>query len=135
MKAALLCGCLIEAFAQFRRQQVPQESKLVIVGDGPLRAVLGHCAESHGLSRDVEFLGMRTDVYNLMRVFDVFALPSLDEGVPIMLLEAIALRVPIVASRVGGIPEILEDSREVVLVPPKDPEALARGSWSGRRVV
>jgi len=118
---------LIKAFAQFRRQRGPQESKLVILGDGPLRAALGHCAESHGLSRDVEFLGMRTDVYNLMRVFDVFALPSLHEGVPMALLEAMALGVPIVASRVGGIPEILEDSREAVLVPAKDPEALARG--------
>ena len=117
---------LIKAFAQFRRQRGPQESKLVILGDGPLRAALGHCAESHGLSRDVEFLGMRTDVYNLMRVFDVFALPSLHEGVPMALLEAMALGVPIVASRVGGIPEILEDSREAVLVPAKDPEALAR---------
>lgn len=117
---------LIEAFAQLRRQQGLQESKLVIVGDGPLRAVLGQCAESHGLSHDVEFLGMRTDVYNLMRVFDVFALSSLHEGVPMVLLEAMALGVPIVASHVGGISEILEESREAVLVPAKDPEALAR---------
>jgi glycosyltransferase involved in cell wall biosynthesis len=69
---------------------------------------------------------MRTDVYNLMRVFDVFALSSLHEGVPMVLLEAMALGIPIVASHVGGIPEILEDSREAVLVPAKDPEALAR---------
>ena len=117
---------LIEAFAQFRRQQGRQESKLVIVGDGPLRAVLGQCAESRGLSRNVEFLGMRTDVYNLMSVFDVFALSSLHEGVPMVLLEAMALGVPIVASRVGGIPEILEDSTEAILVHAKDPEALAR---------
>jgi len=70
---------------------------------------------------------MRTDVYNLMQAFDVFVLSSLHEGVPMALLEAMALGVPIVASRVGGIPEILEDSREAVLVPAKDPEALARG--------
>lgn len=117
---------LIEAFAQFRLQHSLQESKLVIVGDGPLRAVLEQRAESHGLSHDVEFLGMRTDVYNLMNVFDVFALSSLHEGVPMVLLEAMALGVPIVASHVGGIPEILEDSREAVLVPAKNPEALAR---------
>jgi glycosyltransferase involved in cell wall biosynthesis len=61
-----------------------------------------------------------------MRVFDAFALSSLHEGVPIVLLEAMAIGVPIVASHVGGIPEILEDSREAVLVPAKDPEALAR---------
>jgi glycosyltransferase involved in cell wall biosynthesis len=117
---------LIEAFAQLRRQQGPHESKLVIVGDGPSRAVLEQCAESHGLSHDVKFLGMRTDVYNLMRAFDVFALSSLHEGVPMVLLEAMALGVPIVASRVGGIPEILEDCTEAVLVPAKDPEALSR---------
>jgi L-malate glycosyltransferase len=117
---------LLEAFAQLRRQQGPQESKLVIVGDGPLRAVLGQCAGNNGLSHDVEFLGMRTDVYNLMRVFDVFALSSLHEGVPMVLLEAMALGVPIVASHVGGIPEILDDRREALLVPAKDPEALAR---------
>jgi len=117
---------LIEAFAQFRRQPGRQESKLVIVGDGPLRAVLGQCAESHGVSRDVKFLGMRTDVYNVMRAFDVFALSSLHEGMPMVLLEAMALGVPIVASRVGGIPEILEDRREALLVPARDAGALAR---------
>jgi glycosyltransferase involved in cell wall biosynthesis len=117
---------LIEAFAQFREHRRTQESKLVIVGDGPLRAVLGQCAEGHQLYHDVVFLGMRTDVYNLMNVFDVFALSSLHEGVPMVLLEAMALGVPIVASQVGGIPEILEDSKEAVLVPAKEPDALAR---------
>jgi len=117
---------LIEAFAQFRRQPGAQQSKLVIVGDGPLRAVLGRCAESHRVSSDVTFLGMRTDVYNLMRAFDVFVLSSLHEGVPMVLLEAMALGVPIVASRAGGIPEILEHGREALLVPARDAGALAR---------
>lgn len=117
---------LIEAFAQFHRQQGRQESKLMIVGDGPLRGALGQCAESHGVSREVSFLGMRTDVYDLMGAFDVFALSSLHEGVPMVLLEAMALGVPIVASNVGGIPEILENEKEAILVPAKDPDALAR---------
>ena len=117
---------LIEAFAQFHRRRGAQESKLVIVGDGPLRAALEQCAESHGVSRQVEFLGMRTDVYNLMRAFDAFVLSSLHEGVPMVLLEAMALGVPIVASRVGGVPEILEDRREALLVPARDAGALAR---------
>jgi glycosyltransferase involved in cell wall biosynthesis len=73
----------------------------------------------------VDFLGMRTDVYDMMGAFDVFALSSLHEGVPMVLLEAMALGVPIVASRVGGIPEIVEDKKEAVLVPAKDAEALA----------
>lgn len=117
---------LIEAFAQLRRQHGLQDSKLVIVGDGPLRAVLGQCAETQEVSRSVMFLGMRTDVYNILNGFDVFALSSLHEGVPMVLLEAMALGVPIVASHVGGIPEILEDRREAVLVPPNEPQALAR---------
>jgi glycosyltransferase involved in cell wall biosynthesis len=60
-----------------------------------------------------------------MGAFDVFALSSLHEGVPMALLEAMALGIPIVASRVGGIPEILEDKKEAVLVPAQDAEALA----------
>lgn len=117
---------LIEAFSRFRQEHGRQESKLVIVGDGPLKAMLEHCAEGYGLSHDVLFLGMRRDVYNVMRAFDVFALSSLHEGVPMVLLEAMAVGVPIVASHVGGISEILEDNREAVLVPAKDPEALAK---------
>lgn len=117
---------LIEAFSRFRQQHGRQESKLVIVGDGPLRAVLEQCAKDYGVVHDVMFLGMRTDVYNLMRAFDVFALSSLHEGVPMVLLEAMALGVPIIASHVGGIPEILEDGRDALLVPAKDPDALAR---------
>jgi glycosyltransferase involved in cell wall biosynthesis len=116
---------LIEAFARFRRQRAPQESQLVIVGDGPSRTALEQCAESHGISRDVRFLGMRTDVYSLMTAFDIFVLPSLHEGVPMVLLEAMALGIPVVASRVGGIPEILEDRKEALLVPARNAEALA----------
>lgn len=117
---------LIEAFAQFCRRHGLRKSKLVIVGDGPLRTVLEQSAESQGITDHVMFLGVRTDVYNVMSVFDVFALSSLHEGVPMVLLEAMALGVPIVASRVGGIPEILEDSKEAMLVPAKDPVALSK---------
>jgi glycosyltransferase involved in cell wall biosynthesis len=117
---------LIEAFAQLRQQARVQDSRLVIVGDGPSRAILEQLAESHRVPAYVKFLGTRTDVYNLISAFDVFALSSLHEGVPMVLLEAMALQVPIVASRVGGIPEILEDGVEAALVPPKDPEALTK---------
>jgi glycosyltransferase involved in cell wall biosynthesis len=62
-----------------------------------------------------------------MSAFDVFALPSLHEGIPMVILEAMAVGVPIVASRVGGIPEILEDGRDALLVPAGDAGALAKG--------
>lgn len=117
---------LIEAFQLFQHAYGPHKSELVIVGDGPLKASLMQCAEVHGVAQDVHLLGARTDVYNVMSVFDVFALPSLHEGVPMVLLEAMAMEIPIVASRVGGIPEILEDDKEALHVSPKDPAALAR---------
>ena len=117
---------LIEAFAQLRGQRAPLRTRLVVVGDGPLREVLGQCADRHGVTRDVSFLGTRTDVYDLMAAFDVFALPSLHEGVPMVILEAMAVGIPIVASRVGGIPEILEDGKDALLVRAGDPASLAR---------
>jgi len=117
---------LIEAFRQFRHQHDPHKSELVIVGDGPLKASFMRCAEEYGVAHDVRLLGSRTDIYDVMNVFDVFALPSLHEGVPMVLLEAMALGIPIVASCVGGIPEILEDEKEALLAPAKDSTALAR---------
>ena len=117
---------LIEAFQRFRHVYGPQKSELVIVGDGPLKASLMRCAEENEVAQDVHLLGARTDVYDVMSAFDVFALPSCHEGVPMVLLEAMAVGIPIVASRVGGIPEILEDDREALLVPAKDSAALAR---------
>jgi L-malate glycosyltransferase len=65
-------------------------------------------------------------VYDLMGTLDVFVLSSLHEGVPMVVLEAMALGIPIVASHVGGIPEVLENCKEAVLIPAKDPGALAK---------
>ena len=102
-----------------------QERKLVIVGDGPLRPALEGLARKVGVSGNVLFLGARNDVYDLMGVFDVLALPSLHEGVPMVLLEAMAMAVPIIASRVGGIPEIFDDEQGALLVEARDVDVLA----------
>src|SRR5262245_55447743 len=118
---------LIEAFAQLRQRQPGLKAHLVIVGDGPLRNELEQCARRLGVAAEVRFLGARNDVYDLMACFDVFALSSLHEGVPMVILEAMAVGIPIVASRVGGIAEILEDGKDALLVPAGDPGALARG--------
>jgi len=107
---------LIAALAELRRDRAGLDARLVIVGDGPLRSELEACAARLGVSRETTFLGSRGDVYDLMAAFDVFALPSLHEGIPMVILEAMAAGVPIVASRVGGIPEILEDDRDAMLV-------------------
>jgi L-malate glycosyltransferase len=116
---------LIAALAQLLRDRAGLNARLVIVGDGPLRRELEACAARLGVSRETTFLGARGDVYDLMAAFDVFALPSLHEGVPMVILEAMAIGVPIVASRVGGIPEILEDGRDALLVEAAAPGALA----------
>ncbi|MGQ0554967.1 MAG: glycosyltransferase [Nitrospiraceae bacterium] len=113
---------LIRAVAKNRGSQ---ERKLVIVGDGPLRPALEGLAREVGVSENVLFLGARNDVYDLMGVFDVLALPSLHEGVPMVLLEAMAMAVPIIASRVGGIPEIFDDEQGALLVQARDVDVLA----------
>ncbi len=99
--------------------------RFVIAGDGPLRGELVASAEARGFGDRVLFPGYRNDVPDLISAFDVYALPSLWEGLPLALLEALALETPIVATTVGGNPEIVEDGVNGFLVPPRDPVALA----------
>lgn len=98
---------------------------LVIAGDGPLKAPLENTARTLGV--DARFLGRRPDVAALLGLFDVFVLPSVTEGLPLVVLEAMAVGCPVVATRVGGVPEALEDGRTGRLVPSADPVALAQG--------
>jgi glycosyltransferase involved in cell wall biosynthesis len=86
-----------------------QNAKFVVVGDGPLKGTLQALARRHGLEQDVLFLGHRKDSYDVLAMMDVLVMPSLSEGVPMVLLEGLALARPVVASRVGGIPEVVED--------------------------
>ncbi|MBN2409486.1 MAG: glycosyltransferase family 4 protein [Candidatus Aminicenantes bacterium] len=101
------------------------ESRIAIVGDGPQAGRLKREARRLGLEERCLFLGERRDAPSLMALFDIFVLPSLWEGLPFVLVEAAALGRPIVATAVDGVPEILEDGRTGLLVPPGDPEALA----------
>ena len=78
-----------------------------------------------GISENVVFLGHREDTDALLQALDIFALPSLSEGIPMALLEAMAASRAVVASRVGGIPEIIEDGFEGFLVEPMDVNGLA----------
>jgi L-malate glycosyltransferase len=98
-----------------------------IIGDGPRRRDLQRQAVALRISSHVDFLGYRSDVPELLRSSDVFALPSLMEASPNALLEAMAAGVPIVATHVGGIPEAIEHERSGILVPPGDDRALAAG--------
>jgi glycosyltransferase involved in cell wall biosynthesis len=100
---------------------------LVLVGDGSLGSVLRAQASSLPAPTDqhVRFAGGRTDVVAMTQALDLAVLPSLREAQGIALLEAMAARVPVVASRVGGIPETIRDEVDGLLVPPADHDALA----------
>jgi glycosyltransferase involved in cell wall biosynthesis len=102
------------------------EATLVLIGDGADRAVLERLAKQMGMAEHVRFPGTRTDLGDVLAALDLVVIPSLRfESVPKILVEAMAAGRPIVASRVGDIPELLEDRRTGRLVPPGDPAALA----------
>lgn len=114
---------LLEAFRILSRSHA--NVLLIFVGDGPLRVQLEADANRMGLGRSVIFAGHQELVHDFINMVDVFVLPSLHEGIPMVLLEALALRRPVVASRVGGIPEVLADGYSGVLVSPTNAEELA----------
>ncbi|UCF67345.1 MAG: GT4 family glycosyltransferase PelF [Acidobacteriota bacterium] len=102
-----------------------REPRLRVVGEGPERVALEALAHELGLDDRVEFLGFRDDVIELLSQLDLFLLPSLTEGIPLALLEAMASGLPVVATKVGGVPEVIEAGLSGVLVPADDVEALA----------
>lgn len=97
---------------------------VAVLGDGPLRAAAEARAAACGIAGRVHWQGGVPNAARYFRAFDVFVLSSRTEGTPIVLLEAMAAGVPIVAARVGGVPDVL-DTESAVLVPPDDPAALA----------
>jgi len=97
----------------------------VIVGDGPMREALARRIEAAGLGDRVRLVGFRNDIPAVLAAADLFCLPSRMEGLPNVLLEAGAAGVPVVATRVGGVPEVVVDGRTGILVPPGRPEAMA----------
>ncbi|WP_455389629.1 glycosyltransferase, partial [Petrachloros mirabilis] len=94
-------------------------------GDGPLRASLEAQARSLGLEGRVRFLGYRTDIRDLLKCCDVFVLPSLYEGLPLSILEAMSTVKPVIATQIGGIDDAVIPGETGLLVPPSDPVALA----------
>ena len=100
--------------------------KFLIVGDGPLMMNLKTLVRTLGIEKEVILAGQRDDVYDLINAMDIFLLPSLHEGIPMVLLESLALGRPVIASRVGGIPEIISHDKEGLLVEPGGSEELKR---------
>jgi glycosyltransferase involved in cell wall biosynthesis len=97
----------------------------VIIGDGPMLGELRQLTSKLGIGLRVVFLGRREDVPECLAALDLFVLPSLNEGMGRALIEAMAVGCPVVATRVGGIPDIVADGTTGLLVPPQDDRALA----------
>ncbi|OGX40125.1 MAG: hypothetical protein A3C53_02815 [Omnitrophica WOR_2 bacterium RIFCSPHIGHO2_02_FULL_68_15] len=115
---------LLQAFHQLRRQ-VPS-ARLLIVGDGPLKTELVRSAYALGEQEQIIFSGIAVETRVPLSMMDVFVLPSHHEAFGLAIVEAMAMGRPVVASRVGGIPTIVDDGVTGLLVPPNDPDALAR---------
>jgi glycosyltransferase involved in cell wall biosynthesis len=114
---------LIEA-AHLVVQEFP-DARFVILGEGELREPLEHLVKAHHLEKHVLLPGFRTDVFGCIKGFDLFAMSSVTEGLGTSLLDAMACARPIVATHAGGIPEIVEDGVNGLLVPPRDHAAMA----------
>jgi glycosyltransferase involved in cell wall biosynthesis len=99
---------------------IVNDLKFLVVGDGPLRKPLEKKSEELGIKKHVIFLGQRKDIPELLMAMDIFVLPSIKEGLPMALLEAMAAKRPVIATRVGAIPKVIENKDTGVLVEPKD---------------
>ncbi|MDP3795228.1 MAG: glycosyltransferase [bacterium] len=117
---------LIEALYLLDKRQTLPQFKAVIIGDGPLRHTLEARIARYNLQGRIHLAGQLPEAAQYLRALDLFVLPSLKEGFPYTLLESLAAGVPIVATAVGGIPEMQAQGGTMTLVPPGDPEALSR---------
>ncbi|MBF0421607.1 MAG: TIGR03088 family PEP-CTERM/XrtA system glycosyltransferase [Magnetococcales bacterium] len=99
-------------------------SRVVLLGDGPQRRELEQLAQNLGVFDQLWITGWRDDVAQLLHCFDLFVLPSQAEGTPLTILEAMASGLPVVATNVGGVADVIQDEKTGTLVPPQDSEAL-----------
>lgn len=122
---------LARAFVQMVQDhpEAAARARLVIVGEGPLRQAIEDILASAGLQHLAWLAGARDDVAAIMRTLDCFALPSQTEGTSCTLQEAMACGLPVVATAVGGTPDLVEDGVTGYLVPPEDSHALAQALW------
>ncbi len=102
------------------------EVRFLMVGDGPERSALKKEARKLGVGGHFHFAGFRKDVGRLLSAADLLVMPSRNEGLGMSMIEAMAASLPVVGSRVGGIPEVVQDGITGILVPPDEPPALAR---------
>ncbi len=115
---------LLEAFSIVLRER--PDTFLFIVGQGPLESKLKELAEELGINQKVSFLGLRRDISDLLAAADALVLSSAWEGLPNVVMEAMAASKPVVSTTVGGVRELISDGETGYLVPPKAPKALAQ---------
>jgi len=114
---------LLFAFEKLRKQM--KDVTLILVGSGPLDDQIRRLTSELGLSENVVFLGHRSDIAELYQIFDIFCLSSFSEGFPLSILEAMACEVPVVATNVSGINEIIQSGINGILVPSDNSNTLA----------
>lgn len=121
---------------QFMFQALPQileqfpDLYYLVVGEGRYHDALVSLVDEMGLAERVRFTGLRQDVPDLLAEADLFVLPTLTEALPTVLAEAMAARIPIVVCEVGGVPEMVTNGKNGLLVPPADPDSLAQACIS-----
>ena len=116
-------GAVLEIVRAARIRGV--DAVLCMVGDGPDRGGLERLAHELGIAKQCYFVGYQSDVAGYYRLFDAFLLPSVNEGTPVSAIESLASGTPVVANRVGGVPDVVRDGVDGFLVEPGDAEAAA----------
>ena len=114
---------LIRAVEIIKRKH--KKIKVLIVGDGPLRIKLEKLTDKLNLNKLIEFTGYRTDINNILSILDILVLCSNYEGLPNVICEAMASGKPVIATKVGGVAEVVVNNETGILIPPSDPNALA----------
>jgi len=119
-------GYLIEAIPYLGKDHPELNIVVLIAGGGSLKQQLMDQAARLEVMDKIRFLGERGDIPELLKIADIVVIPSLSEGLPVVGLEAMAAGKPVVATGVGGVPELIEDRKTGILVPPADPVSLAK---------
>lgn len=117
---------LVEAVNILKSNLNIKNCKFLIIGDGERKTELESKIASYKLEKDLILVGQIPEADKYMRAFDFFVLPSVKEGLPWVILQAMAAKLPIISTRVGGVPEIIEDGKNGILVEPKEPLEMAK---------